>query len=74
MRDIAHTVASVERSAHDTAELSNEVSRDSELGVGAMEATLGGIARIRESSETASNVISKLDTQVSEIDRILDLS
>ena len=73
MLEITGNIEQVEVSARDSATISKRVSKDSDSGVTALKSTIGGIDRIRQSSETVSSVINDLGNRVGRIDDILDV-
>lgn len=73
MTEIGSSIRGVESSANKTAVLSDAVSVNAEGGVEAIGKTLAGIARIRESAGTASDVIERLEENVSKIGSVVDV-
>ena len=73
MNDMDVSIGQVETNANETARLSEQVSQDAATGVEALQNTLEGIAKIKESSQVASGVIESLGKRTSEIGNILDV-
>ncbi|HUT52425.1 MAG TPA: methyl-accepting chemotaxis protein [bacterium] len=71
MRETREAVKQVDRMAEQTASVSEEVSRDSETGAAAVQSTIRGIEKIKETSRQAADVIERLSKRAREIGRIL---
>ncbi len=67
------SIGQVEMNANETAKLSEQVSQDAERGVEALQKTLAGIDKIKDSSRTASAVIESLGRRIEEIGNILNV-
>jgi methyl-accepting chemotaxis protein len=67
------SIGQVEMNANETAKLSEQVSKDAETGVEALEKTLTGIDKIKDSSQVALSVIESLGRRTSEIGNILNV-
>ncbi|MBI3804692.1 MAG: HAMP domain-containing protein [Nitrospirae bacterium] len=66
------SIKEVEKHARESAFLTGKVSQDAaELGVGAIEKTIAGMERIKETVEKSSNVIDQLDERAEHIGKIL---
>jgi methyl-accepting chemotaxis protein len=63
----------VETNANETAKLSEQVSQDADTGVLALQKTLVGIDKIKESSKQAAEVIESLGRKISTIGNILNV-
>jgi methyl-accepting chemotaxis protein len=73
MNEMDVSIGQVEMNASETAKLSETVSQDAETGVEALQKTLTGIDKIKESSRTASSVIESLGRRIQEIGNILNV-
>lgn len=73
MNEMDVSIGQVETNANETARLSEQVSQDAATGVEALQNTLTGIAKIKESSQVASGVIESLGKRTSEIGNILNV-
>ncbi|MGQ0507184.1 MAG: methyl-accepting chemotaxis protein [Myxococcaceae bacterium] len=73
MRGMDVSIGQVEMNANETAKLSEQVSNDAETGVLALQKTLAGIDKIKDTSRTASNVIESLGKRIQEIGNILNV-
>ncbi|MEE2961497.1 MAG: methyl-accepting chemotaxis protein [Myxococcota bacterium] len=71
MTEITKTISGVEKNAQDTVFLSHEASQFALLGLDALKATLNGIDKISNASETAFDVIRSLNETTSEIGNIV---
>jgi methyl-accepting chemotaxis protein len=66
-------IGRIEENTAATAELSAAVSRDASDGLGTLRATLGGINRIRDSSERAAAAVELLGVDLLEIGKVIDV-
>jgi methyl-accepting chemotaxis protein len=66
-------IGQVGANAYETARLSEQVKEDAQTGVEALQKTLTGIDRIKETSRTASSVIESLGKRISAIGNILNV-
>jgi methyl-accepting chemotaxis protein len=73
MNEMDVSISQVETNANETSKLSELVTRDAETGVGAINHTIKGIDKIKESSRVASEVISSLGQKISQIGNILNV-
>jgi methyl-accepting chemotaxis protein len=73
MGEMATSMREVDASAEETARLSREVVESAESGQRKMVQTIEGMDAIRESTETAEQVIRSLGTRASEIGAIVDV-
>ncbi len=71
MREMDVTITQVETNANVTAQISEEVRRDAEVGAEAVRQTIEGIQRISESTRKAFSVMSALGTKVQAIGQVL---
>jgi methyl-accepting chemotaxis protein len=71
MNEMDVSISQVETNANETSRLSETVTADAETGVSAINQTIQGIDRIKESSRTAAEVISSLGEKIDEIGNIL---
>lgn len=67
------SIDQVGMNANETAKLSEQVTQDAKRGVEALQKTLAGIDKIKESSRTASTVIESLGRRIQEIGNILNV-
>jgi methyl-accepting chemotaxis protein len=65
------SIKQVEKHANDTAEITDAVRGDAEMGKEAVEATIAGICEIRRSAQITSEVIATLFEHVSDIGAII---
>ncbi len=73
MNEMDVSIGQVEMNANETAKLSELVSSDAETGVVALQKTLAGIDKIKDTSRTASSVIESLGKRIQEIGNILNV-
>ncbi|MBI3184549.1 MAG: methyl-accepting chemotaxis protein [Myxococcales bacterium] len=73
MSEMDISIGQVETNANETARLSEQASKDSELGVESLQKTMAGIDKIKESSRTALSVIESLGKRIQEIGNILNV-
>lgn len=73
MNEMDVSIDQVQSNANETARLSEEVTRDAELGAEAILKTMGEIYRIKESSQEALNVINSLGSRIEAIGEILNV-
>ncbi len=73
IREMDVAIGQVETNAYETARLSEQVSRDAETGMESIQKTIAGIDRIRDSSQTAADVIEQLARRIGEIGNIVDV-
>jgi len=71
MREMDVTISQVETNADVTAQISEEVRRDAEVGAEAVRQTIEGIQRISGSTRKAFSVMSALGTKVQAIGQVL---
>lgn len=71
MNQMDVSISQVETNANKTSRLSETVSSNAETGVAAINRTIEGIDRIKESSRVAAEVIGNLGQKISEIGNIL---
>ncbi|KAK1548279.1 hypothetical protein Q3G72_025077 [Acer saccharum] len=69
--NMTSNINDVERTSKETAELSEQVSADAEIGVLALQKTLQGIDNIKQASQSAAGVIVHLGRRIEEIGAIL---
>lgn len=69
--DVANS--QVETNAYETARLSEQVSKDAEIGMESIQKTIAGIDKIKDSSRAASAVIDQLGRRIAEIGNIVDV-
>ncbi len=67
------SIKQVEKSALETAAISEEVLRDAELGRDSVDRTISGISEIRRSSRSASDTITTLSHRVGDIGTIISV-
>ncbi|MDQ3263006.1 MAG: methyl-accepting chemotaxis protein [Myxococcota bacterium] len=67
------SINQVETNAYETARLSEQVTQDAVSGVEALQKTLTGIDKIKDSSRSASTVIESLGRRIGEIGNIIDV-
>ncbi len=67
------SIGQVENNATETARLSEQVSADAEIGVVALQKTLAGIDKIKDSSKIAAEVIESLGRKIGTIGNILNV-
>jgi methyl-accepting chemotaxis protein len=73
MNEMDVSIGQVEMNANETSKLGELVSSDAAVGVGALQKTLAGIEKIKDSSQTASNVIDSLGRKILTIGNILNV-
>jgi methyl-accepting chemotaxis protein len=73
MNQMDVSISQVETNANETSKLSETVTRDAETGVTAINRTIEGIDKIKESSRVAAEVIGSLGQKISEIGNILNV-
>ncbi|MBI4512026.1 MAG: methyl-accepting protein, partial [Deltaproteobacteria bacterium] len=73
MNEMDISIHQVETNANETARLSEEVTKAAGLGVEAINQTIHGINRIKDSSEEAVKVIATLGNKIGEIGKILEV-
>ncbi len=73
MNEMDVSIRQVENNANETARLSEEVSKAASSGGDAIQHTIDGINKIKESSSEAVRVISSLGTKIGEIGKILNV-
>jgi methyl-accepting chemotaxis protein len=73
MNEMDVSISQVETNANETSKLSELVTKDAETGVGAINHTIRGIDKIKESSRVAAEVISSLGQKISQIGNILNV-
>ncbi len=73
MNDIDISISQVEMNANETARLSELVSEDAAIGVLALQKTLHGIDRIKDSSKEAADVIENLGNKIGTIGKIINV-
>jgi methyl-accepting chemotaxis protein len=71
MNQMDVSISQVETNANETSRLSETVSTDAEMGVGAINRTIQGIDRIKDSSRIAADAIGSLGQKIDEIGNIL---
>jgi methyl-accepting chemotaxis protein len=67
------SIGQVESNANETAKLAEQVSADAQTATGALSKTIDGIDKIRESSQTAADVIETLGQKIATIGNILNV-
>jgi methyl-accepting chemotaxis protein len=75
MNEMDVSIGQVEGNANETARLSEQVQSEAEIGVGALQKTLRGIDRIKESSQAAARSLHSLSTKIlaiGDIVRVID--
>lgn len=73
MNQMDVSISQVETNANETSKLSETVSKDAETGVTAINRTIDGIDKIKESSRVAAQVIGSLGQKINEIGNILNV-
>lgn len=73
MNQMDVSISQVETNANETSKLSETVTKDAETGVTAINRTIEGIDKIKESSRVAADVIGSLGQKISEIGNILNV-
>ena len=73
MNEMDVSIGQVEMNANETAKLSEQVAQDAEIGVMALQKTLAGIDKIKDSSKTAATVIDSLGKRIGTIGNILNV-
>lgn len=73
MNEMDVSIGQVETNATETSRLSEQVTRDAETGVAAINHTIHGINTIKESSRVAAEVISNLGQKIGQIGNILNV-
>ncbi|MBN1962890.1 MAG: methyl-accepting chemotaxis protein [Deltaproteobacteria bacterium] len=73
MNQMDVSISQVETNATETSKLSETVTKDAETGVAAINRTIEGIDKIKESSRVAADVISSLGQKISKIGNILNV-
>ncbi len=73
MRQMEASMVEVEQNAKDTAKLSELVSKNSDAGVHALEDTVQGIDKIRESTHLVSQILARLVSRLDDIGNILSV-
>ncbi len=71
MNEMDVSISQVETNANETSKLSETVTTDAETGVSAINKTIHGIDKIKESSRVAAEVIGSLGAKIDEIGNIL---
>lgn len=71
MNEMDVSISQVETNANETSKLSETVTTDAETGVNAINKTIHGIDKIKESSRVAAEVIGSLGAKIDEIGNIL---
>jgi methyl-accepting chemotaxis protein len=71
IRQLEAAIRAVDENARETSALSERVQQDAEAGIRAVEATVAGIERIKDSSSRASEAIVGLGERIRSIDSIL---
>ncbi|MEZ0312366.1 MAG: methyl-accepting chemotaxis protein [Myxococcota bacterium] len=71
MNEMDVSISQVETNANETSKLSETVTSDAETGVSAINKTINGIDKIKESSRVAAEVIGNLGQKIDEIGNIL---
>ena len=71
MNEMDVSISQVETNANETSKLSETVTGDAETGVSAINKTINGIDKIKESSRVAAEVIGNLGQKIDEIGNIL---
>jgi len=73
MNQMDVSISQVESNANETSKLSETVTADAETGVKAINLTIEGIDKIKESSRVAADVIGSLGHKIGEIGNILNV-
>lgn len=73
MNQMDVSISQVETNANETSKLSETVTKDAEIGVAAINRTIDGIDKIKESSRVAAEVIGSLGQKINEIGNILNV-
>ncbi len=73
MNEMDISIGQVETNANETARLSEQVSQDADTGAKALQKTLVGIDKIKESSKEAARVIESLGKKIGSIGNILNV-
>ncbi len=73
MNQMDVSISQVETNANETSKLSETVTKDAETGVTAINRTIDGIDKIKESSRIAAQVIGSLGQKINEIGNILNV-
>lgn len=73
MNEMDVSISQVETNANETSKLSETVTNDAATGVTAINRTIDGIDKIKESSRIASEVIRNLGKKINEIGNILNV-
>ena len=73
MNEMDVSIGQVESNANETAKLAEQVSADAQTATGALSKTIDGIDKIRESSQTAADVIEALGQKIATIGNILNV-
>ncbi len=73
MNQMDVSISQVETNANETSKLSETVTKDAETGVAAINRTIEGIDKIKESSRVAASVIGSLGNKINEIGNILNV-
>ncbi len=73
MTEMDVSINQVETNATETSRLSQEVTRDAETGVAAINHTIQGIDNIKESSRVAAEAITNLGQKINQIGNILNV-
>ena len=73
MNQMDVSISHVESNAAETSKLSEQVSRDAATGVGAINTTIEGIDRIKDTSRGAAEVIGNLGERIEQIGNILNV-
>lgn len=73
MNQMDVSISQVEGNANETSRLSETVSKDAETGVAAIQQTIEGIDKIKESSRFAAEVIGNLGERILQIGNILNV-
>jgi methyl-accepting chemotaxis protein len=73
MNEMDVSISQVETNANETSKLSETVTKDAETGVAAINRTIEGIDKIKESSRVAAQVIGSLGQKINEIGNILNV-
>ncbi len=69
--EMESSIKQVEQGAHDTADITTSVQQDAEAGQTAVQATIAGMSRIKESSSQASSAIKSFSEKAQNIGEIL---
>jgi methyl-accepting chemotaxis protein len=73
MNEMDVSISQVETNANETSKLSETVTKDAETGVLAINRTIEGIDKIKDSSRVAAEVIGSLGQKINEIGNILNV-